>query len=128
MKIYTYLEEIVMVFGNTKDFYFYFLKFTFKNEYALIIAGEGEMHNEINSYIERYDLQKNIFLIGHKENIYPYFKNASCYVMSSQWEDPGFVLIESFFLKTPVISSDCPNGPKELIIDHENGFKFENNN
>ena len=47
--------------------------------------------------------------------------------MSSQWEDPGFVLIESFFLKTPVISSDCPNGPKELIIDHENGFKFENN-
>ena len=37
------------------------------------------------------------------------------------------LLIESLFLKTPVISSDCPNGPKEIIIDHKNGFKFKNN-
>ena len=97
------------------------------NDYILVIAGKGEMYKEINSYIVKHKLQKNIFLIGHKENIFPYFKKASCYVMSSLWEDPGFVLIESFFLKTPVISSDCPNGPKELIINNENGFKFENN-
>ena len=97
------------------------------NDYILVIAGKGEMYKEMNSYIVKHKLQKNIFLIGHKENIFPYFKKASCYVMSSLWEDPGFVLIESFFLKTPVISSDCPNGPKELIINNENGFKFENN-
>ncbi len=97
------------------------------NNYVLVIAGEGEMYNKIQSYIIKHKLQKKIFLIGYKNNIFPYFKRASCYVMCSQWEDPGFVLIESFFLKTPVISSNCPNGPKELIIDHVNGFKFENN-
>ena len=85
------------------------------------------MHSEINSYIIKHALQKRIFLIGYKDNIFPYFKKASCYVMCSQWEDPGFVLIESFFLKIPVISSNCPNGPKELIVDQKNGFKFENN-
>ena len=47
--------------------------------------------------------------------------------MSSLWEDPGFVLIESFFLKTPIISSDCPNGPKEIILDKINAFKFFSN-
>lgn len=98
-----------------------------KNNYNLVIAGEGEMHSEINSYIIKHALQKRIFLIGYKDNIFPYFKKASCYVMCSQWEDPGFVLIESFFLKIPVISSNCPNGPKELIVDQKNGFKFENN-
>jgi glycosyltransferase involved in cell wall biosynthesis len=98
-----------------------------KNNYNLVIAGEGEMYSEINSYIIKHALQKRIFLIGYKDNIFPYFKKASCYVMCSQWEDPGFVLIESFFLKIPVISSNCRNGPKELIVDQKNGFKFENN-
>ena len=48
--------------------------------------------------------------------------------MSSKWEDPGFTLIESLFLKTPVISSDCPNGPKEILSNGQNGYLFKNNN
>ena len=94
----------------------------------LVIAGEGELYNPINTFIKQHKLENNIHLVGHQENIYPFFKNAKCFIMSSLWEDPGFVLIESFFLKTPIISSDCPNGPKELIVDNENAFKFTNNN
>jgi len=94
----------------------------------LVIAGEGELYNPISSFIKQHKLENNIHLVGHQENIYPFFKNAKCFIMSSLWEDPGFVLIESFFLKTPIISSDCPNGPKELIADKENAFKFTNNN
>ena len=97
------------------------------NDIQLVIAGEGELNNSMNLFIKNHNLEKNIFLIGHQLNIYPLFKNAKCFIMSSLWEDPGFVLIESFFLKTPVISSDCPNGPKEIIFDKINGFKFINN-
>ena len=48
--------------------------------------------------------------------------------MTSEWEDPGFVLIESMFYNTIVFSSNCKNGPIELIEDSQNGFLFNKNN
>ena len=47
--------------------------------------------------------------------------------MSSLWEDPGFVLIEAAFSRTPILSSNCENGPKELIQDNFNGVLFNSN-
>ena len=41
-------------------------------------------------------------------------------------EDPGFVLVEAALAGVPIISSECPNGPKEII--QNNGFLFQNNN
>ena len=46
--------------------------------------------------------------------------------MSSLWEDPGFVLIEAMINNCLVLSSNCPNGPKE-IIENKNGLLFESN-
>ena len=43
------------------------------------------------------------------------------------WEDPGFVLIEAGLGNLFVISSDCPNGPREILSNGENGYLFENN-
>ena len=43
------------------------------------------------------------------------------------WEDPGFVLIESAIIGIPIISSDCENGPRELIKKNVNGFVFRSN-
>jgi glycosyltransferase involved in cell wall biosynthesis len=58
-------------------------------------------------------LQEKVKLLGFKDNIFTYLKNCHCFISTSLWEDPGFVLIESGFCKLPVITSDCPNGPKE---------------
>jgi len=43
------------------------------------------------------------------------------------WEDPGFVMVETAYVGTPIISSNCPSGPKEFIGKNENGFIFNSN-
>ena len=48
-------------------------------------------------------------------------------MLTSKWEDPGFVLIEAAFLRLPIISSDCPNGPKEILSNGDGGYLFESN-
>ena len=54
-------------------------------------------------------------------------KNAEVFVLTSLWEDPGFVIIEAGFSNLFVISSDCPNGPKEFLKDSKRGILFKNN-
>ena len=93
----------------------------------LVIAGEGEDKNKIQSFIKKYNLDKNIFLIGYTDNIYNYMFRSKGFILSSLWEDPGFVLIEAAFCRTQIITSDCETGPKELIKNDTNGILFKSN-
>ena len=54
-------------------------------------------------------------------------KKSSAFILSSLWEEPGAVLIEAALNNTFIISSNCPNGPEELMMGGKNGFLFENN-
>lgn len=94
----------------------------------LVIAGDGEDKKKIISFINKNNLEKNIFLIGHIENIYNYMINSKCFILSSLWEDPGFVLLEAAISRTLIFSSDCESGPKEIIKNNENGILFLSNN
>ena len=73
-------------------------------------------------------IENKIYLVGHQENVYKYLINADCFILSSLWEDPGFVLLEAGLSNTPVISSNCPNGPEEILNGGNNGYLFKNNN
>jgi glycosyltransferase involved in cell wall biosynthesis len=97
------------------------------NDYKLIIIGDGEKKEELESLIGKLNLKNEVFLIGYKKNIFPYLNSADCLISSSRWEDPGFVLIEAGILNKIVISSDCPSGPKELL-NQNNGYLFDNEN
>jgi glycosyltransferase involved in cell wall biosynthesis len=101
------------------------IKKVYKN-YKLIIVGEGEERNKLEFLIDKLNLKNQVFLIGFKENIFPYLKIADCFILSSLWEDPGFVLIEAGILNKIIISSDCNSGPKELL-DLNNGYLFSSN-
>ena len=117
----------------TKQKNFLFLCKAFKEivkkypEFVLYIAGDGEEKNRINRFIIENNLNNKIFLIGYVENIFYYLKNSEGFILSSLWEDPGFVLIEAAFSRTPILSSNCENGPKELIQDNFNGVLFNSN-
>ena len=97
-------------------------------DYKLLIAGEGEDENKIKDYIIKHNLEKNIFLINFVDNIFPLIKDAEAFILSSLWEDPGFVIIEAAFCRKIVFSSNCLTGPREIIKNDHNGFLFESNN
>ncbi len=94
----------------------------------LYILGDGEEKNNIIKEINKLNLQKNIFLLGHKENVYPYILSANAIVSASLWEDPGAVMIESAFCNKIIISSNCPSGPTEFLKNGQAGYLFKNNN
>ena len=94
-------------------------------EYKLYILGEGEDRILLNSIINKHRLGSKAYLLGYQENIFKYLRHAECFILSSLWEDPGFVLIEAGAMNTNIISSNCPNGPKEIINNED--FLFSNN-
>ena len=98
------------------------------NEYELIIIGEGEKKNELLKLIKSHGLEKEIHLVGFKNNVFKYLRKADCFILTSLWEDPGFVLIEAGLSNTIVISSNCKNGPEEILENGKNGYLFKNNN
>ncbi len=94
----------------------------------LLIAGEGEEKKKILDYIKKENLNNNIYLVGHVENIFMYMKKSKGFILSSLWEDPGFVILEAAFSRCLILSSNCKPGPVEIIKDNENGYLFESNN
>ena len=105
-----------------------FEKFLKKNkEYSLLILGEGEERNNLELLIKRRNLNSKIFLFGYVKNVYSFFNRAEVFVLSSLWEEVGFVIVEAAISNLFVISSNCPNGPKEFLDDEKNGILFENN-
>ena len=92
----------------------------------LIILGEGEDRKALEQFIQNQNLMKNIFLLGYHENIYPFINECLFFVLTSDWEDPGFVILEAMFSRKIVLSSDCQSGPTEIINDGINGFLYKN--
>ena len=95
--------------------------------FSLIILGEGEKLKELMDLSKELNIEKKIKFLGHIENPYNYIKSSLCVLVTSLWEDPGFVMIEASALKKIVISSNCPSGPKEFFVNGKNGFLFKNN-
>jgi glycosyltransferase involved in cell wall biosynthesis len=127
-------KKYILAVGRlTKQKNFIFLIEGFKeiiknfNYLQLIIIGDGEEKKILEEKIIKNNLQDNVFLIGYKKNVYKYYDKCLFFVLCSLWEDPGFVLIEAFASNTLVLSSNCPNGPKEIINNENNGFLFTTN-
>jgi glycosyltransferase involved in cell wall biosynthesis len=91
------------------------------------IIGKGEEKEELAIMIKNLNLDKYISLLGYKNNIYKYLINSKYFILTSLWEDPGFVLIEAAISNISIISSNCPNGPREFLGNGKGGFLFENN-
>ena len=62
-----------------------------------------EKMKKIKNFINKNNLKDNIILLGYIDNIYPYFYKAKGFILTSLWEDPGFVLVEAPFLEINII-------------------------
>ncbi|MBI5526060.1 MAG: glycosyltransferase [Deltaproteobacteria bacterium] len=81
----------------------------------LLILGEGEERKAIEALIARLGLGSEVGLPGYVKNPYPYLKKAAVFALSSAWEALPTVLIEALALGTPIVSTDCPCGPREIL-------------
>jgi glycosyltransferase involved in cell wall biosynthesis len=100
-------------------------KLNFK--YNLIILGDGEQKNMLRTYIDRNNI-KQIYLLGHKKNPYNLLLKSKLFISTSLWEDPGHAIIEAAHLKVPIITSNCPSGPKEIFKNNINCLSFDYKN
>ena len=97
-------------------------------ELKLVILGEGELKSDLINQCNKLNIQESIIFKGHVNNVHKYYKSALCFILSSDWEDPGFVLIEAASSRAPILSADCPNGPKEFLNNDNGGYLYKQNN
>ena len=84
----------------------------------LIILGEGEQRTKLEALVQELGLKDDVSMPGFVDNPFAYMSKASVFVFSSIWEGLGNVLIEAMACGCPVVSTDCPSGPAEIL---ENG-------
>ena len=99
-----------------------------KDDWELLIAGEGSEKKNLKNLIKNLNSQKNIKLIGKRKDIFNFYSKASIFVLSSKKEGFPNVLIEAMSMGCAVVSFDCPYGPSEIIEDGVNGILVENQN
>ncbi len=92
-----------------------------QREAKLIITGKGPEKERIMSLIKQLGLEEDAMLAGFVDNPYAYISHASVFVLSSKYEGLSMVLIEALACGTPVVSTDCPSGPREILEGGERG-------
>ena len=107
--------------------FFFEVKKNYK-DYKLLIAGNGEQDIFLKKLVAKYRLDNDVYFLGFVDNVYKYLYSSECFISTSLWEDPGFIIIEAGVVNKNIISSDCPNGPAELLNNSKNGYLFDNNN
>ena len=84
------------------------LKLLTKKSFCWNIVGDGNERNMVESVISSMGLDKNIKILGAKDNPYPYFKQSDLYVCTSLSESFSYTIAESKTLHVPVLTNDFP--------------------
>jgi glycosyltransferase involved in cell wall biosynthesis len=87
----------------------------------LVILGEGEERLRLDALIREYGLEQDISMPGFVPNPYAYMAHAAAFVLSSRWEGLPTVVVEAMALGIPIISTNCPSGPREILQDGKYG-------
>ena len=87
----------------------------------LVVLGEGEHRGRLEALAANLGLAAHVSFTGFVANPFPYMARAGVFVLSSRWEGLGNVLIEALACGCPVVSTDCPSGPAEILEGGEYG-------
>lgn len=95
-------------------------------DWKLMVYGKGVKEN-LKTGLEQLNLQ-NVSLFNAVPNIESKYLESSIFVLPSRSEGFGMVLIEAMSCGLPVISFDCPNGPRDIISNNIDGYLIEDGN
>lgn len=89
---------------------------------ALYIVGDGPEKENLERLTKKLGIEEKIIFTGKQYNVMKYLKNCDCFILASKSEGFGNVIVEAMTAGIPIITTDCPNGPKE-ILSPENALK-----
>lgn len=92
-----------------------FALFRQRHAARLVILGEGHLREELQDLARDTGITDDFDMPGFVSNVYAYLARSRMFVMSSAWEGLGGVLLEAMAVGTPVVSTDCPSGPGEIL-------------
>lgn len=84
----------------------------------LMFVGDGIVKNSLKLLAQKLSIDNRVIFAGYQSDTTPFYKTADLFVLSSDYEGMSLVIVEALSSGTPVVSTNCPSGPAELL---ENG-------
>lgn len=85
--------------------------------HRLVLLGDGPERAALQQLAAELGLADRVLFAGFVANPYPWFRRADVFVMSSAWEGLPTVLIEALAFSAPIVATDCPSGPREILAE-----------
>ena len=92
------------------------------------MIGKGILKNNLKKYVKKNNLQNKVKILDPVNNPYNLLKQTDIFILSSKFEGLPNVLLEALVLNKFVISSNCPTGPKEILLNGKGGLLFKTGN
>lgn len=99
-----------------------------KIEFKSLIIGSGYMKEDILEFIRNNNLENKLSHLDYTQKAMQYLNQTDLFVLSSKYEGLPNVLLEAQFLKKYIISTDCPTGPREILLGGKAGTLIKVNN
>ena len=98
-----------------------FAKIRKTHSVRLLILGEGSERRTLEERVRELDVEQHVALPGFVDNPYAYMARSAAFVLSSVWEGLPTVLMEALYCGVPIVATDCPSGPREILKDGQLG-------
>ncbi len=87
----------------------------------LLILGEGPLRRSLEARVRGLGLERDVALPGFARNPFAFMARCSAFVLASEWEGLPGVLIQALACGAPVVATDCPSGPREILEGGRHG-------
>ena len=103
-----------------------YLKYKSKIKFKLNIIGNGDLYEFLNENIKKNNLGSNIKIVRNITDPTKFYLKSDYFILSSLYEGLPNALIEAISFKKISLSSDCPTGPREILLNGKAGYLYEN--
>lgn len=96
--------------------------------WMLFICGDGPEKDTLHMITKELNLEKKVSFLGDVKDVEGYYAVSEIFVLSSRYEGMPNALLEAMSYSCACISFDCPSGPRDIIVNNENGVIIEAEN